>query len=267
LKTRPKWAEKRFPHGWAWSERENDYLRKQSGKDVRDVARFLGRSVHAVLNQRALLNAASSCSSKIGFRNNRDVEVTESASLKRCTRCEKDFPATTEFFKKQIGAKHDLSYACKVCLSAQEAQWRQDNIDEVRRKERIKGAAWRAENPEKRRATVNAYNARRKQKSPLMRIWAQMIQRCTNPNSASWKHYGGANPPVQVCSRWRNSYEAFAEDMGPRPTLQHTLGRFGDVGNYEPGNCAWQTWAEQGLTKRTKNLLNSNPATQISAAA
>src|ERR1019366_2423600 len=36
--------------------------------------------------------------------------------------------------------------------------------------------------------------------------------------------------------------------MGERPK-ERTLGRFGDKGNYEPGNCAWQTPAEQRATQ------------------
>ena len=33
--------------------------------------------------------------------------------------------------------------------------------------------------------------------------------------------------------------------MGERPGGT-TLGRIGDKGNYEPGNCQWQTNEEQG---------------------
>lgn len=41
------------------------------------------------------------------------------------------------------------------------------------------------------------------------------------------------------------SFSNFLLDMGERP-LGTSLGRIGDTGNYEPGNCAWQAPAEQG---------------------
>jgi hypothetical protein len=69
-----------------------------------------------------------------------------------------------------------------------------------------------------------------------------MKSRCGNPNTARYERYGGAG--VKVCDRWMR-FSAFLEDMGERPAGT-SLGRFGDLGNYEPGNCAWQTPAEQG---------------------
>jgi hypothetical protein len=79
--------------------------------------------------------------------------------------------------------------------------------------------------------------------------WRAAKARTSNPNDKYWNNYGGANPPVAVCSRWRNSFEAFLEDLGERPEGS-TLGRFGDVGNYEPGNCAWMTPKEQAANAK-----------------
>jgi hypothetical protein len=76
--------------------------------------------------------------------------------------------------------------------------------------------------------------------SPTYHSWKAMIERCTNPKSSHWPHYGGANPPVKVCELWLNSFEAFLTDMGERPA-NTTLGRFGDVGDYCKENCTWQT--------------------------
>jgi hypothetical protein len=84
--------------------------------------------------------------------------------------------------------------------------------------------------------------------SPTYKSWSSMIQRCTNPNKDNYPCYGGAG--VTVCDRWK-SFENFLADMGPRPAGT-TLGRFWDSGNYEPGNCAWQTSAEQGFEKSKK---------------
>jgi hypothetical protein len=80
--------------------------------------------------------------------------------------------------------------------------------------------------------------------TPTYRTWAAMIQRCTNPNRSNWKYYGGRG--VTVCERWLNSFESFLADMGPRPDGENiSIGRFGDVGNYEPGNVKWMTPKEQ----------------------
>jgi hypothetical protein len=92
-----------------------------------------------------------------------------------------------------------------------------------------------------------------------------MLRRCINPNIAQWKFYGGANPPVTVCERWRGNhgFENFLADMGERPTPKHTLSRLADSGNYEPGNVAWHTWKQQreealkGGTSSTAKLTDS----------
>ncbi len=70
-----------------------------------------------------------------------------------------------------------------------------------------------------------------------------MIQRCENPNHTWYKKYGGRG--VSVCPKWRNDFEAFAADMGERPSLKHTADRIDVNGIYEPGNVRWATQAQQ----------------------
>lgn len=80
--------------------------------------------------------------------------------------------------------------------------------------------------------------------------WAMMIQRCENPNTPGYlEFYGGRG--VKVCHRWRESYPAFLEDMGRRPSGVHSLDRFPNKdGNYEPGNVRWATPSEQQANLR-----------------
>ena len=82
--------------------------------------------------------------------------------------------------------------------------------------------------------------------------WHSMLQRCTNPNNPSYHRYGGRG--ITVCPEWRQSFQAFYEDMGCRPP-DHTLERVDNAGDYNKDNCVWATKKEQQRNKRTNRLL------------
>lgn len=84
---------------------------------------------------------------------------------------------------------------------------------------------------------------------PLYNTWRDMWQRCTSDKSSSYKYYGARG--IKVCDRWRNPL-LFIEDMGEKPTPNHTLERINNDGNYEPSNCKWATWKEQVMNKRPR---------------
>lgn len=84
--------------------------------------------------------------------------------------------------------------------------------------------------------------------SPTYQCWQSMLQRCYHASQDSYYLYGGRG--IEVCDRWRDSFENFLADMGERPQGT-TLDRFPDKdGNYEPGNCRWATDLEQANNKR-----------------
>lgn len=88
--------------------------------------------------------------------------------------------------------------------------------------------------------------------SPAYRAWAYMLQRCTNPKTRRYSRYGGRG--ITVCERWRE-FPAFLEDMGPRPSPEHSLERKDNDGNYEPGNCVWATKSEQNSNKSNNHYV------------
>jgi len=86
------------------------------------------------------------------------------------------------------------------------------------------------------------------------RAWTSMKSRCLSPSNKFFAHYGGRG--IKVCNRWLESFENFYEDMGPRPSSDHSIDRINNHGNYEPGNCRWTTrTVQQRNTRRSKPLV------------
>lgn len=82
------------------------------------------------------------------------------------------------------------------------------------------------------------------------RIWASMIQRCTNEKISSYSDYGARG--IRVCDRWAE-FGNFLSDMGKAPGAHYTLERIDVDGDYEPSNCKWIPRRLQGgNTRRTR---------------
>lgn len=90
-------------------------------------------------------------------------------------------------------------------------------------------------------------------------IWKTMIARCGNSSVDRYSSYGERG--IRVCDRWCD-FRNFLEDMGRRPTPQHSIDRIDNDGNYEPGNCRWATRSVQSRNKRSTVLLTFMGRTQ-----
>lgn len=96
------------------------------------------------------------------------------------------------------------------------------------------------------RATGNKHH-------PSYEIWSGIWKRCTNPKTRTFRFYGGRG--ISVCPQWRD-FAVFNRDMGPRPSLKHSLDRFPNKdGNYEPSNCRWATQKEQCRNTRRNRVV------------
>lgn len=83
---------------------------------------------------------------------------------------------------------------------------------------------------------------------PLYKTWSNMVSRCCNEDDSSYANYGGRG--IEVCDEWRNSFEAFAADMGIPPSPEHSIDRRDNDGNYTPENCRWATKSQQMRNRR-----------------
>lgn len=84
--------------------------------------------------------------------------------------------------------------------------------------------------------------------TPEYNCWRSMKKRCYSARCHAYANYGGRG--IQVCSRWRRSFQTFIADMGRRPSRHHSIDRKNNNGNYTPSNCRWATATDQRRNRR-----------------
>ena len=89
--------------------------------------------------------------------------------------------------------------------------------------------------------------------TPEYSSWESMRTRCLNKNHVRYKDYGGRG--IKICEQWLDSFKTFYEDMGPRPSLKHSIDRIDNNGNYEPLNCKWSTNKQQYRNRRSNRII------------
>ena len=95
-------------------------------------------------------------------------------------------------------------------------------------------------------------------RSPEYNSWLSMKSRCMNPNQPDYHRYGGRG--ITICKRWQNSFEAFLQDLGPRPPGT-CLERRDNDGNYSPHNCYWATRRQQAYNRCSNRNFSYNGET------
>lgn len=98
-------------------------------------------------------------------------------------------------------------------------------------------------------------------KTPEYRAWSHMKNRCFRVSDGRYKNYGARG--ITVCDRWKNSFEAFYEDMGNRSDglsldrvntdMHYSCGRCNHCRSMEwKFNCRWADTKTQSRN-RTNN--------------
>ena len=90
-------------------------------------------------------------------------------------------------------------------------------------------------------------------KTDVYEIWCGMKARCSNPKHKAFHNYGKNG--ISVCEKWESSFDAFIEDMGPRPSSSHSVERIDGQKNYSPDNCKWATPKEQSNNTRRNHIV------------
>jgi len=98
----------------------------------------------------------------------------------------------------------------------------------------------------------------------IFRIWAHMLNRCSNSKNQKYRRYGGRG--IYVCPEWHTftTFRDWALSNGYTPKL--SIDRENNDGNYEPSNCRWATATQQARNTST-NVLTEDLVAYIKTCA
>lgn len=102
-------------------------------------------------------------------------------------------------------------------------------------------------------------------RSPTYNSWRSMLELCYRERHPRYQRYGGRG--IEVCDRWRHgeggmgAFLCFLEDMGTRPSLEHSLERIDKDGPYVRhlpdgrAQCTWVTIDVQNANRSNTRLV------------
>lgn len=126
-------------------------------------------------------------------------------------------------------------------------------ITNIRPDKQVSCGCLRAEKSKRSKHKTHGQSNRKRPTSEYW-AWGKMIQRCRNKNNPYYKNYGERG--IFVCDRWANSFEAFFEDMGSKPSPHYSIDRINNNDGYYKENCRWATREEQMVNRSAINLYS-----------
>lgn len=97
-------------------------------------------------------------------------------------------------------------------------------------------------------------------RTPEYRTWLNVVDRCRNPNNPAHHNYAGRG--ISLHPPWEQSFLAFLDGVGKRPSPLYTLERIDNERGYLPGNVRWATRKEQANNQRKTHFLTHEGRTQ-----
>jgi hypothetical protein len=161
-------------------------------------------------------------------------------------------------YTKEERQAYDRAYRAKKRAKkvTQARGWRHRNAEHMRQYSRDRYAA--------NRERILAQRRNGKTRTPEYVTWLNMKQRCYDPACRSYRWYGARG--ITVCDRWRDSFDNFYADMGPRPSKSDSIDRLDGNGSYSQENCRWATKQEQVANLRSNVVIEFNGKKQHIAA-
>ena len=168
------------------------------------------------------------------------------ATIKTCTKCGEEYPATPEYFYKEKMGVGGLRAECKKCKATVAKKYRQTSIGrEVLEKAQRKfwqspaGKLASREYHKKYHSTIAGH---------LYQVFSNIKQRCNNPNNKSYIDYGGRGIKNNFKSLddFRN-YIINELLIDPRGL---EIDRIDNNGHYEKGNIRFVTRSENCYNRK-----------------
>jgi len=181
--------------------------------------------------------------------------------MKRCIKCHKEYPATTEYFYKDRGYADGLRGECKMCTR----EYGKRYCKEHRKEACERAVRYRGEHPERamkyykehRREyheySVKYYMERHKTiKGYLHGVYHNICRRCNNQADKAYKNYGGRG--IKCLFKSFDDFYSYVVNVlkvDPRDLDTHRIDN--DKG-YEPGNIMFLSRSEHIKLHKEKRV-------------